>query len=79
LRVAALHGAGIVLQPEASLADDVAAGRLVPVLPAWSYVPTPMHLIYAQDRRPTAKLRSIIDFLLERFGPEGLPAASPAS
>jgi hypothetical protein len=38
-----------------------------------------MHLIYAQDRRPTAKLRSIIDFLLERFGPEGLPAASPAS
>ena len=79
LRVAALHGAGIVLQPEASLADDVASGRLVPVLPAWSYMPTPMHLIYAQDRRPTAKLRSIIDFLLERFGPVGLPAASPTS
>lgn len=67
LRVAALHGAGIVLQPEVSLADDVAAGRLVHVLPAWSYMHTPMHLIYAQDRRPTAKLRSIIDFLLARF------------
>ncbi|ASL46462.1 HTH-type transcriptional regulator DmlR [Burkholderia sp. AD24] len=68
LRVAALRGAGIVLQPEVLLADDIAAGRLVPVLPCWSYRPTPMHLIYAQDRRPTAKLRSVIDFLLERFG-----------
>jgi DNA-binding transcriptional LysR family regulator len=70
-----LHGAGIVLQPEPTLADDVAAGRLVPVLPAWSYMHTPMHLIHAQDRRPTAKLRSIIDFLLERFGSEELAGA----
>jgi hypothetical protein len=28
-----------------------------------------MYLIYPQDSRPTAKLRSIIDFLIERFGP----------
>lgn len=69
LRIAALHGAGIVLQPEASLVEDLDAGRLVQVLPAWSYRPTPMYLVYAQDRRPTAKLRSVIDFLLERFGP----------
>jgi DNA-binding transcriptional LysR family regulator len=69
LRNAALHGAGIVLQPEVLLADDVAAGRLVPVLPAWSYKPTPMYLIYAQDSRPTAKLRSVIDLLLKCFGP----------
>lgn len=27
-----------------------------------------MHLIYAQDRHPTAKLRSAIDILLARFG-----------
>ncbi|AMO99261.1 bacterial regulatory helix-turn-helix, lysR family protein [Collimonas arenae] len=70
LRNAALHGAGIVLQPEALLADDIAAGRLLPVLPAWSYKPTPMYLIYAQDTRPTAKLRSVIDLLLKRFGLE---------
>ena len=71
LRIAALHGAGIVLQPEASLVEDLDAGRLVRVLPGWSYRPTPMYLIYAQDRRPTAKLRSVIDLLMERFGPEG--------
>ena len=71
LRNAALHGAGIVLQPEVLLADDIAAGRLVPVLSAWSYRPTPMYLIYAQDSRPTAKLRSVIDLLLKCFGPAG--------
>lgn len=71
LRNAALLGAGIVLQPEMSLVDDLAAGRLVHVLPEWSFRPTPMYLIYAQDTRPTAKLRSVIDFLVQRFGLEG--------
>ena len=70
LRMAALHGVGIVLQPEVVLADDLAAGRLLPVLPAWSLMPSPMYLIYPQDRRPTAKLRSVVDFLLARFGLE---------
>ncbi|MCX7515141.1 LysR family transcriptional regulator [Frateuria hangzhouensis] len=68
LRIAALNGIGIVLQPEAVLADDLASGQLLPVLPGWSLAPSPMYLIYAQDRRPTAKLSSAIDFLLERFG-----------
>lgn len=68
LRVAALHGAGIALQPELLLAADLDAGRLEPVLPQWSYKPTPMHLVYAPDRRPTAMLRSAIDFLVARFG-----------
>ncbi|MFJ6325987.1 MULTISPECIES: LysR substrate-binding domain-containing protein [unclassified Rhizobium] len=68
LRVAALNGAGIVLQPELLLAADLDAGRLELVLPDWSYKPTPMHLVYAPDRRPTAMLRSAIDFLIARFG-----------
>jgi DNA-binding transcriptional LysR family regulator len=68
LRRAAAAGAGIVLQPEDALADDLAAGRLSPVLPDWSFRPTPVHLVYAPDRKPTAKLRSAIDFLVARFG-----------
>jgi len=68
LRIAALNGIGIALQPEAVLADDLATGRLLPVLPGWSLAPSPMYLIYAQNLRPTAKLRSAIDFLLTRFG-----------
>ena len=68
LRVAALHGAGIILQPELLLEADLASGALVPVLPQWCYRPTPMSLVYAPDRRPTAMLRSAIDFLVARFG-----------
>ena len=75
LRHAAIAGAGIVLQPEDALADALAAGWLRPVLPAWSFRPTPMHLVYAPDRRPTAKLRSAIDFLVERFGARRRPGA----
>ncbi|WP_410210283.1 LysR substrate-binding domain-containing protein [Aquirhabdus sp.] len=68
LRIAAIGGVGIVLQPETLLTEDLLVGRLVPVLPDWSYIPSPVSLVYAQDRRPTAKLRHMIDFLIERFG-----------
>ena len=51
-----------------SLRGDIIQGSLVQVLPDWSYKPTPMHLIYQQDYRPSAKLRSVIDFIMERFG-----------
>ncbi|EJJ24529.1 LysR family transcriptional regulator [Rhizobium sp. CF142] len=68
LRMAALSGAGIALQPELLLAADIAEGRLEPVLPEWSYRPVPMYLVYAPNRRPTAMLRTAIDFLVERFG-----------
>ena len=68
LRRAAAAGAGIVLQPEDALAGDIAAGRLVAVLPDWSFRPTPVQLVYPQDRKPTAKLRSAIDFLVARLG-----------
>lgn len=71
LRQAALHGLGIVLQPEALLAEDLSSGRLVRVLPGWTYLPTPVFLVYAQDARPTAKLRSLVDFLLSRLSADG--------
>jgi DNA-binding transcriptional LysR family regulator len=74
LRIAALNGVGILLQQEDLLFDDIAAGRLVSVLPGWSYKATPMYLIYAQDSSPTAKLRSVIDLILEHFGPATLSA-----
>ncbi|MDC8759017.1 LysR family transcriptional regulator [Janthinobacterium fluminis] len=69
LRMAALHGFGIVMQAEILLAQDIAAGRLVPLLEQYVPTPRPMHLVYPRDRQATPKLTTFIDFMLERFGP----------
>jgi DNA-binding transcriptional LysR family regulator len=69
LRVAALRGLGIIQQPSVLLAEDLRCGRLVRVLPEYSLPTRPMHLVYLPDRRPTPKLRTFIDFVLERLGP----------
>jgi DNA-binding transcriptional LysR family regulator len=68
LRTAAMNGLGIVMQSEVILAEDVAAGRLVEVLPDFLPPPRPMHLIYPRDRQATPKLTTFVEFVLERFG-----------
>ncbi|RFP14946.1 MULTISPECIES: LysR family transcriptional regulator [unclassified Duganella] len=79
LRMAALKDFGIVMQAEVLLAQDIAAGRLVPVLCGYLPPPRPMHLVYQRDRRATPKLTTFIDFIVERFGPAAtLPLASSA-
>lgn len=68
LRSLALEGLGIILQPEGLLHDDIAAGRLARVLPGYEAPSRPMHILFAPDRRPTPKLRSFIDAVVEAFG-----------
>lgn len=67
LRVAALHGLGIVLQPAILLEADVAAGRLVRLFPGHDLPVRPMSVVYLQDRYRSPKLRSFVEFLGERF------------
>ena len=67
LRVAALHGLGIVLQPAILLAADVRAGRLVQLFPRHELASRPMSVVYLPDRYRSPKLRSFVDFLVERF------------
>ncbi len=68
LRVAALHGMGIVLQPAILLEADVRAGRLVQLFPGHELPSRPMSVVYLPDRYRSPKLRSFVDFLAERFG-----------
>jgi DNA-binding transcriptional LysR family regulator len=68
LRAAALEGFGITLQAEDMLLDDLRAGRLVQVLPDFSAPSLPMHIVFPPSQRPTPKLRSFIDFVVEEFG-----------
>lgn len=61
---AALEGVGVILQPLELVSPALSQGRLIRLLPEWDPPARPMHLLYAPDRRPTAKLRSFIDFAL---------------
>ena len=69
LRRAALAGMGIVMLPEIMLSEDVEAGRLVRVLQDYQAPARPLHLLYLRDRHMSPKLRSFIDFAIDRFGP----------
>jgi DNA-binding transcriptional LysR family regulator len=66
---AALDGLGVMLQPLELVQDYIADGRLVELLPQYKVPTRPLHILYAPDRRLTPKLRSFIDFAVERFGP----------
>lgn len=68
LRVAALQGLGIVQQPAVLLDDDLRAGRLVRLLPEYESPSRPLHLVYPPERYRSLKLRSFIDFVVDRFG-----------
>lgn len=71
-------GAGIVMMPDALVEEDLQSGRLVALLPEYQLPCRPMHLIYAQDRYRSAKLRSFVDFTMELWGrPAGANSPSP--
>ncbi|MEM0655144.1 LysR substrate-binding domain-containing protein [Klebsiella huaxiensis] len=69
LLAAALSGLGIIMQPHPLMSADIAAGRLVRILPDYELPGRPVHVLYAQDRRMTPRLRSFIDFCITHFGP----------
>jgi DNA-binding transcriptional LysR family regulator len=74
LRQAALRGLGLILQPEVLLADDIASGRLVPVLQNCVPAPRPVNLVYLPDRQQLPKLRHFVEHMLQaldcRSGPD---------
>ncbi|WMD20984.1 LysR family transcriptional regulator [Achromobacter seleniivolatilans] len=67
LRQAALAGFGILLQPELLLADDLRAGKLVPVLQDYWPASRPISLLYPKDRQALPKLTTFVDFVVSRF------------
>jgi DNA-binding transcriptional LysR family regulator len=48
--------------------DDLAAGRLVQVLPAYAAPSRPIHILFSAKRPQTPRLRSFIDAIVEAFG-----------
>lgn len=68
-RVAALAGAGVIWQPAFVIGEDVRAGRLVEVLPGYRMPPIDIQAIYASRRHLSAKVRVMVDFLVEALEP----------
>jgi DNA-binding transcriptional LysR family regulator len=64
IRLAALGGAGIVFQPHFIVGDDIAAGRLVRVLPQWQSAELGVYAVYPSRKHLSAKVRTFVDFLV---------------
>ena len=67
LRAACLAGLGIMVRSSFSLEDDVSSGRLVRLLKDEHLGVMPINLVYPSRRLMSYKVRSFVDFMIERF------------
>ncbi len=67
LRVAALDGMGILVQPRYIIYEDLVAGRLVSVLDEWDLPRLTINIAFQSRRHMPAKVRTFIDFLVDQF------------
>jgi DNA-binding transcriptional LysR family regulator len=68
LATAAIAGMGVVAQADLLLEQELEAGRLVRLFPKWELPLRPLHVVRRPETRPSAKIRSFVDFVLERLG-----------
>lgn len=64
---AALHGAGIAWLNSEAIQAELAAGRLVEVLPAWSLHQEALQLYYPSGRQLPAAMRALVTLLRETY------------
>jgi len=67
LRVAALAGVGVGQLPLMMVREPLARGELVRVLPEWAPPSGIIHAVFAARRGLLPAVRTLIDFLAERF------------
>lgn len=59
----ARDGAGVTLVPEFIAAKDVAAGRLISLLPDYTLPEVPINIVFPTGRLMTAAMRAFLDFM----------------
>jgi len=70
VRAAVAAGLGIGALPLYMVADALQQGQLVPLLRQFQVVPeSAIYLVYLPNRTLSSRVRALIDFLAERFGP----------
>lgn len=75
LRVAAVDGLGVLLLASFALAEELKAGRLVPILTDYTTGRFGVFAVYANRRFLPPKVRLFVDTLIGRFGPD--PQSDP--
>ena len=65
LKQAALLGHGIALHPYYMVSEEIAAGRLAIVLPAWEPEPYDISVIYSSRQNLPVRVRRFVEFLKE--------------
>ena len=68
VRNAALMGYGCALVANFIVTDDIAAGRLVQLLPEYESMEQPICAIFPHRTYIPAKVRIFVDYLIEHFG-----------
>lgn len=68
----AADGVGMLLAPRYITAPHLAAGRLVPLLPAWMPRPRALYAVWPAGRQVLPALRAFVDFVAARAAAEGL-------
>ena len=66
VREAVCEGAGLSVLPDYAIADDLAAGRLIQVLPQWRLPSGGIHAVFPAARFRPAKVRAFVDLLADR-------------
>lgn len=67
LRAGALAGQGICVLPLSCVADDLERGMLVRLLPGYDIAPRIIHALYPAGRHLATRIRSFLDFMIERL------------
>ncbi|MDO9526218.1 MAG: LysR family transcriptional regulator [Gemmobacter sp.] len=75
---AALAGQGVAPMPDFLIADELASGRLVPLMPDYTMPEIPVSVVYLSRKHQTAALRAFLDMLTSWTAEirVGLPPAS---
>jgi DNA-binding transcriptional LysR family regulator len=67
LRLAALRGVGVCQFPTLVVQDDIKAGRLIDLLPAWSPRAGIIHAAFPSRRGLLPSVRTLLDFLAKEY------------
>jgi DNA-binding transcriptional LysR family regulator len=73
VKAAVMAGAGMMVMPDFAVADDVAAGRLIRLLPTWQLPGGGIHAVFPASRFMPQRARAFIDLLRDHLAATRLP------